>query len=153
MALKHFPPSGGTLSSYLVGSWNSTKDETTFLLINPTSQDLSFRAVFFDMNGNPLLPCVRDKVPANGARRLTVPAFDYSGEGVVKVVSFIDNEEKQVAPGLVGYKILWKWKWIGSWLFFKETITLSETPLFQIPFEVLTDDSNKELNKIMTACP
>jgi hypothetical protein len=124
-----FTPSGGILSPYIIGTFDSREGAKTILqIINPTAKYLRVMAAFFDDNEKPL-KCIKDKLSPNDLLEIDVRKIELPARfGVVKVVSL--NEKEDIPEtGLVGTQRI----------FFKE-MGVTETALHQIPAEVLTDD-------------
>ncbi|MFZ3138231.1 MAG: hypothetical protein WA126_12675 [Thermodesulfovibrionales bacterium] len=124
-----FTPSGGILSPYIIGTFDSREGAKTILqIINPTAKYLRIMAAFFDDNEKPL-KCIKDKLSPNDLLEIDVRKIELPAKfGVVKVVSL--NEKEDIPEtGLVG----------NQRIFFKE-MGATETALHQIPAEILTDD-------------
>jgi hypothetical protein len=124
-----FTPSGGILSPYIIGTFDTREGAKTILqIINPTSKYLRVMAAFFDDNEKPL-KCIKDKLSPNDLLEIDVRKIELPAKfGVVKVVSL--NEKEDIPEtGLVG----------NQRIFFKE-MGAAETALHQIPAEILTDD-------------
>jgi len=124
-----FTPSGGILSPYIIGTFESREGAKTILqIINPTAKYLRVMAAFFDDNEKPL-KCIKDKLSPNDLLEIDVRKIELPARfGVVKVVSL--NEKEDIPEtGLVG----------NQRIFFKE-MGVTETALHQIPAEILTDD-------------
>lgn len=132
-----FPPSGGALAPYMVGTWDLRDGRaSTLQLVNPTGQYIYAWVVLFDDNERPL-KCVREKLSPNDLLELDVRRLVEKDVGVAKVVSFNNSDFTTPTAGLIGYqRLLTK---VGS---------LSEAPLHQIPAEILKGD----LSLIQAAC-
>ncbi|HEX2688522.1 MAG TPA: hypothetical protein VHN14_17955 [Kofleriaceae bacterium] len=132
-----FPPSGGVLAPYMVGTWDLRDGRaTTLQLVNPTGQYIYALVVLFDDNEKPL-KCVREKLSPNDLLELDVRRLVEKDVGVAKVVSFNNSDFTTPTAGLIGYQRLLTR--VGS---------LSEAPLHQIPAEILKGD----LSLIQAAC-
>jgi hypothetical protein len=124
-----FMPSGGMLSPYIIGTFETREGAKTIIqIINPTAKHLRAMAAFFDDNEKPL-KCIKDKLSPNDLLEIDVRKIELPAKfGVVKVVSL--NEKEDIPEtGVVG----------NQRIFFKE-MGAAETALHQIPAEVLTDD-------------
>jgi hypothetical protein len=135
-----FPPSGGMLSPYIIGTWDLRGGRRTFLqLVNPTGKQLRVLVALFDDNEKPL-KCLRDSLSPNDLLEIDIKRELEKGYGVVKVVSYSEREEKPEA-GVIGYQRLFIRRF-----FYKGMV--SESSLHQIPAETLKDD----LQFILRAC-
>ena len=127
-----FPPSGGTLSPYLIGTWDLRSKQRTFLqLVNPTGRHLRVLVALFDDNEKPL-KCLRESLSPNDLVEIDIRRLLEKGFGVVKVVSYRESEERPEA-GVVGYQRLYV-----SRFFYRGLAT--ESALHQIPLETLKGD-------------
>lgn len=145
-----FPPSGGTLSPYLIGTWEVANGlETTIHLENPTSRLLPYKIVFFDSGGNPLA-CARRRVPHNGLDVVQCSQYVQPGVGVVKIIIYDGDKWETVQSGLVGYQKKTRNRWYFGWPFilFNRLYSETEAPLFQIPYEVLEDGELAIINAL-----
>ncbi len=124
-----FPPSGGMLSPYLIGTFDNRSDAKTILhIINPTAKYLRVMVALFDDNEMPL-KCIHDKLTPNDLLEIDVRRYKLSARfGVVKVVS-LNEKENVPETGIVGYQ---------RHFFGKMGVT--ETILQSIPAEILKDD-------------
>jgi hypothetical protein len=135
-----FPPSGGVLSPYIIGTWDLRGGRRTFLqLVNPTGKPLRVLVALFDDNEKPL-KCLRDSLSPNDLLEIDIRRELGKGYGVVKVVSYSEREDRPEA-GVIGYQRLFV-----SRFFYKGMV--SESSLHQIPAETLKDD----LQFILRAC-
>jgi hypothetical protein len=163
MTLPMFPPSGGALSPYLVGRYHKflgvpndnkpeqLKVESKLFLINPMSKKLGYRSVMFSSGGF-AESCQKGTIPPNALEQISIQKFEVGDFlGVVKIVSFAENM-KRVQPGLVGYmhKRYFRGHTVPGLGEYWEEYLETETPLIQIPNEVLDDG---ELKIILAACP
>ncbi len=124
-----FPPSGGVLAPYIIGTWDLREGRaTTLQLVNPTGQYIYLWVAFFNDNEKPL-KCVREKLSPNDLLELDVRRVVEGGFGVAKVVAFNNGEFTQPTAGLIGYQ-----------RHFTKAGTFSEAPLQQIPVEILKGD-------------
>jgi hypothetical protein len=124
-----FPPSGGMLSPYLIGTFDLRAGAKTILhILNPTARYLRVMVAFFDDNEKPL-KCVHDKLSPNDLLEIDVRRYELPAKfGVVKVVSL--NEKEDIPEtGLVGYQ-----------RHFFKGMGVTETILQSIPSEILKDD-------------
>ena len=128
-----FPPSGGTLSPYLTGTYDLRgKHKTVLQLINPTGFHRRVLIALFDADEKPR-KCLRNKLSPNDLLEIDLRRELGDGFGVVKVVSLSSNSERP-EPGLVGYQRSFsRCFWCGERL-------AAESPLHAIPAEILTDD-------------
>jgi hypothetical protein len=127
-----FPPNGGTLSPYLVGSFDlRNKRSTVIQLINPTAQPHGACVALFSPDGVGIPPCKRVEVKPNGLVEIVV-AKDFKVKagafGVVKVVC-LNSKKDTPEIGLVGYQ---------RQIFGEATFT--ETILQPVPNEILAKD-------------
>jgi hypothetical protein len=124
-----FPPSGGALSPYLIGTWDAREGRaTTLQLVNPTGQYIFVWIAFFNDNEKPL-KCVRERLSANRLLEIDVRKVVEGGFGVAKVVAFSSEEFTAPTAGVIGYQRQ-----------FTKAGTFSEAPLQQIPAEILKGD-------------
>ena len=133
-----FPPNGGTLSPYLVGSFDLRNSQNTIIqLINPTAEPHRACVALFDDVGKGIPPCTRVSIPPNGMVEVNIRALEPRAKfGVVKVVSLKAEGGDEPENGLIGYQRQ----------FFGKTFT--ETILQPVPAEVLKDD----LKRILSVC-
>jgi hypothetical protein len=127
-----FPPNGGTLSPYLVGTFDlRNKRSTVIQLINPTAQPHGACVALFDPDGVGIPPCKRVEVKPNGLVEIILPkdfGLKPAKWGVVKVVC-LNPKKDSFEIGLVGYQRQ----------IFGET-TFTETILQPVPIEILKAD-------------
>jgi hypothetical protein len=124
-----FPPAGGVLSPYIIGTWDMREGRATMLqLVNPTGQYLYLWVAFFDDNEKPL-KCVRERLSPNDLLELDVRRVVEKGYGVAKVVAFSTGDFTRPTAGVVGYQRQ----------FIKDG-SFSEAPLHTIPVEILKGD-------------
>lgn len=136
-----FPPAGGSLSPYLIGTYDLRSPHwTTFQIVNPTGMPLRVLVAFFDDNEKPL-GCVRDRLSPNDLLEIDARRHVRARSGVVKIVSFDESGERPVA-GVVGYQRTFARR------FFSGSLLRGETNLFQIPAETLAGD----MEMIRRAC-
>ena len=136
-----FPPAGGSLSPYLIGTYDLRSGHwTTFQIVNPTGKPLRVLAAFFDDDEKPL-GCVRDRLSPNDLLEIDARRHVRARSGVVKIVSFDESGERPVA-GVAGYQRTF------SKAFFSRSRLRGETNLFQIPAEILAGD----MDMIRRAC-
>lgn len=123
-----FPPSGGVLAPYLVGTWDLRPGRSTVLqLVNPTGRFIFVWVALFNEDEKPL-KCVRERLSPNDLLELDVRRVLQTGFGVIKVVSFSDDAFQRPVAGAVGYQRQ-----------FTRT-GFSEAPLHSIPVEILKGD-------------
>jgi len=132
-----FPPAGGVLSPYLVGTFDLREGANTILhIVNPTAKTLRIIVAFFDDNEKPLA-CYRDRLTPNDLVEINVRQHVPENQfGVVKVVSFHQQEDLPEV-GIVGYQ---KNLYPRRFLFFSKGPEITETVLHSIPNEILSDD-------------
>jgi hypothetical protein len=134
--VRPFPPSGGILSPYIIGTYDLRGGRRTFLqIVNPTGNFLRVLVAFFDDNEKPL-KCLRDRLSPNDLLEVDVRRqLDNMGTGfgVVKIVSFNDVAEVP-QPGVVGYQRTF------SRSFFRGDRLKAESILQPVPSELLNDD-------------
>jgi hypothetical protein len=107
-----FPPSGGMLSPYIIGTWDAREGRaTTLQLVNPTGQYIYLWVAFFNDNEKPL---------ENDVRRVVE-----GGYGVAKAVAFSNGEFTKPMAGVIGYQRQ-----------FVKDGSFSEAPLHTIPVEI-----------------
>jgi hypothetical protein len=136
-----FPPTGGSLSPYLIGTYDlRSRHWTTFQIVNPTGKPLRVLVAFFDDDEKPL-GCVRDRLSPNDLLEIDARRHVKAPSGVVKIVSFDETVERPVA-GVVGYQRTFARR------FFSGSLLRGETSLFQIPAEILAGD----MDMIRRAC-
>jgi len=137
-----FPPAGGSLSPYLIGTYDLRSGHRTALqIVNPTGRPLKVIAAFFDDNEKPLA-CARERLSANDLVEIDVRRHVQARTGVVKIVSFDEQSDRPVA-GVVGYQRTF------AKSFFSGSKLRAETALQQIPAEILAGD----MEMIRRACP
>ena len=142
MAADSFPPAGGLLSPYILGTYDLRGGHWTILqVVNPTGRPLRVLVAFFDDDEKPLA-CVRDRLSPNDLLEIDVRRQVDSRNGVIKVVSFDEQGEKPMA-GVVGYQ-----RTFAKSLFFGSRLR-AETVLHAIPSEILAGD----MEMIRRACP
>lgn len=132
-----FPPSGGVLGPYLVGTFDLRNGgKTTLHIVNPTAKNLKIIAAFFDDNEKPLA-CYRDRLSPNDLVEIDVRQHVQEKQfGVVKVVSF-NEQQDEPEVGVVGYQ---RQFYARHFLFFAQGPEVTETILHSIPNEILFDD-------------
>lgn len=119
--------SGGTMSAYLIGTYDLRDANTILQIVNPTADHLLVLVVFFDDNEKRLRE-VKNELTPNDMVEIDVRKAEPGAKlGVVKIVSF-DPRTKKPKAGLVGYRRHVSEKGI------------SESLLHPIPAEVLVDD-------------
>jgi hypothetical protein len=131
-----FPPSGGVLSPYLVGTWDMRSGRSSVLqLVNPNGRYVYVWVALFNEDEKPL-KCLRDKLSPNDLLEVDLRRVLQEGFGVVKVVAFSDDGFQRPVAGVVGYQ-----RHFTKYGF-------SEAPLHPIPLEILKGD----LRLIQAAC-
>lgn len=136
-----FPPAGGLLSPYLIGTYDlRSRHWTTFQIVNPTGMPLQVLVAFFDDDEKPL-GCVRERLSPNDLLEIDARRHVKAPSGVVKIVSF--DESGRPVAGVVGYQRTF------ARTFFSGSLLRGETNLFQIPAETLAGD----MDMIRRACP
>lgn len=136
-----FPPAGGSLSPYLIGTYDlRSRHWTTFQIVNPTGMPLRVLVAFFDDDEKPLA-CVRDRLSPNDLLEIDARRHVQARSGVVKIVSFDESGERPVA-GVVGYQRTFARR------IFSGSLLRGESNLFQIPAETLAGD----MDMIRRAC-
>jgi hypothetical protein len=94
-------------SAYLVGVFDLRGDRRTLLhIVNPTADTLILSVTFFDHDEKPL-HCERFKLSANDLEEVDVGAVLLGANvgtliGVVKVASFIDENQERPQIGVIG---------------------------------------------------
>ena len=133
-----YPPAGGMLSPYSIGTYDLRSGVTTVLqVVNPTARRLWVAVAFFDDKERPV-GCDRQEMSANDLWELDVRGCKLDAKfGVMKVVSFSDKSEREPTSGIVAFQRQ----------FVKRSL-ISETGLHSIPMEVLKED----LPRIHEAC-
>lgn len=133
-----YPPSGGMLSPYSIGTYDLRSGVTTVLqVVNPTARRLWVAVAFFDDKERPV-GCDRQEMSANDLWELDVRGYKLDAKfGVMKVISFTDKSEREPTNGIVAFQR----QFIKGGL-------ISETGLHGIPMEVLKED----LPRIHEAC-
>jgi len=136
--MSFFPPSGGILSPYLVGSFDLRNGQNTIVqLINPTAHPHTACVALFNNLGKGLPPCQRVKINPNGMVEVNIRALEPRAKfGVVKVVSLMPEEKNEPENGLVGYQR----QVMGQ--------TFTECILQPVPVEILKED----LKRIISLC-
>jgi hypothetical protein len=170
MASKFYPASGGAISPYLVGHWHAftsstpgendpghlDKIESHVELVNPTSEELDFRAVMFFSGGTPS-SVRKGSIPANGFDRFSIK-FENNVDsnhfsGAVKIISLAKGL-KRLKYGLIGnVRITTLRLKVDPFLhtvISEEEVSRSYIPLVQLPKELLDEG---ELKIIMGANP
>lgn len=123
-----FPPSGGVLAPYIVGTWDQRTGRSTVLqLVNPTGRYVFVWVALFNEDEKPL-KCLREKLSPNDLLEVDLRRVLQTGYGVIKVVSFRDDAFQSPVAGVVGYQRQ-----------FTRT-GFSEAPLHSIPAEILKGD-------------
>jgi hypothetical protein len=131
-----FPPSGGVLSPYIVGTWDLLAGRTSVLqLVNPTGRYVYVWVALFNEDEKPL-KCLRDKLSPNDLLEVEIRRVLQQGYGVIKVVAFSDDSFQRPVAGVVGYQRQFT------------RYGFSEAPLHPIPVEILKGD----LRLIQAAC-
>lgn len=135
-----FPPAGGVLGPYLIGTWDLRHQRTVIQIVNPTGQPLAILTAFFDADERPLA-CVRERLSANDLLEVDVRRHVRDRVGVVKVVA-LDDAGRPVSGVVGNQRQLWR-------SFFSRERVRAETALHVIPAEILAGD----MEMIRKACP
>lgn len=137
-----FPPAGGSLSPYLIGTYDLRQRQRAALqILNPTGRPVRVLVAFFDDDEKPQA-CLRERLSANDLLEIDVRRHVRTPVGVVKIVSFEESGDQPVA-GIVGYqnthvrRLFWGLR-LGT-----------QAPLHSIPAEILDGD----MEMIRRACP
>ena len=96
------PPSGGSLSACLVGTWDSRNDTGTVLqIVNPTNTYLLVKAAFYD-DGEKKLKMIEEKMSPNDLWEIDVLGLGLAAKfGVVKLISY-GRDVPEI--GIIGYQ-------------------------------------------------
>ena len=124
-----FPPSGGILSPYLIGTYDLRRGNTFLHIVNPTAKHLRLYIAFFDDDEKLVKKIWEKNLTPNDIVEIDVRRASPGAKfGVVKIVSF-NTKEKVPEVGIVGYQ---------RHIFDKGGT--SESNLSPIPAEILRDD-------------
>jgi len=121
-------PSGGTMSAYLIGTYDLRDANTILHIVNPTAHHLVVLVVFFDDDEKRLRE-LEFKLTPNDMEEIDVRRLGVDAKlGVVKIVSF-DPRTREPKLGLVGYR-----RYVSA------RSGISESLLHPIGAEALKDD-------------
>lgn len=157
-----FPPSGGSLSSYLVGYFDTTTDDTygnttlstgvdadAFLyLVNPTNKDLTAFVAIFDENQD-VIDCTDVDLSPNDLEVIKLVADGFVGfeRGVIKIVTVDQAFPDRVQAGIKGWIVHHLVQDVSN-----DNVLSRESHLQEVPVGVLRNNRNAELNAIAEAC-
>jgi hypothetical protein len=128
-----FPPAGGSLSPYLIGTYDLRGGQRAVVqVLNPTGRPVRVLAAFFDDDEKPLA-CLRERLSANDLLEIDVRRHVQAPLGVVKIVSFEEDGDRPVA-GIAGYQNTYVRK------LFRGIRLGTQAPLHAIPAEILEGD-------------
>ena len=158
-----FTPSGGSLSSYLVGYFDTTTEDTygsttittgvdadAFLyLVNPTAKDLTAFVAIFDEDEGVLGCASRDLSPNDlEVIKLVNDGFvDFNTRGVLKVVTVLTDFPDRIQAGIKGWLVHHLVQTVTG-----NNVLSRESHLQEVPVQVLRNSNNAELNAIADAC-
>ena len=136
-----FPPAGGVLGPYLIGTYDLRPGHrTTFQVLNPTGRPLQLLAAFFDADGQPA-GCLRDRLGPNDLLEIDARRHVNAHFGVVKIVAL--EGAGRPAAGVAGNQRTFTRRLFSGFRLG------AESALHAIPAEVLAGD----MDKIRRACP